>query len=116
VDLGAERVAAGPAGKLGEWAGGRMVHIELFLYLQLLDFMTTLIGMRLGLGEASPFVRHLMKTDPTMGLLVSKLVAFALAGVCVWLNKRHVVRWINYWYAVLVVWNMVLIAMTLRPV
>lgn len=90
-----------------------MVHLELFLYLQVLDFMTTLIGMRLGLGEASPFIRHLMNMGPAAGLALSKLVAFALVGICVWLNKRHVVRWINYWYAVLVVWNMVLIAMVL---
>jgi len=91
-----------------------MIHLEVFLYLQLLDFLTTLIGMRIGLGEASPFVRSLMELGPFLGLALSKLVAFGLCGLCIWLNKRHVVRWINYWYAVLVVWNMALIVKILQ--
>lgn len=114
MDLGSARLAAVPRGGAGEWAGGRLVHLEVFLYLQLLDFLTTWIGMRLGLGEASPFIRQLMHMGPAAGLLLSKLIAFGLAGVCVWLNKRHIVRWINYWYAALVVWNMVLMAIVLR--
>jgi len=76
--------------------------------------MTTLIGMRVGLGEASPFIRSLMAWGPAAGLALSKVVAFGLCGLCIWLNKRHVVRWINYWFAGLVVWNMVLIARVLR--
>jgi hypothetical protein len=91
-----------------------MVQIQIFLYLQLLDFLTTLIGMKIGLGEASPFVRWLMALDPAVGLALSKLVAFTLGGLCIWLNKRHLVRWINYWYAGLVVWNMSLIFGVLR--
>jgi hypothetical protein len=91
-----------------------MLDLQVFLYLQLLDFMTTLIGMRVGLGEASPFIRYLMAWGPAAGLTLSKLVAFGLFGLCVWLNKRHVVRWINYWYAGLVLWNIVLIARALK--
>jgi len=91
-----------------------MVHLELFVYLQVLDVLTTWIGLRLGLTEASPFIRHLMQFGPAAGLALSKLVAFSLAGLCVWLNRRHVVRWINYWYAALVVWNMALIARILN--
>ena len=91
-----------------------MVQIQIFLYLQVLDFLTTLIGMKIGLGEASPFIRWLMQIDPAVGLALSKLIAFALGGLCLWLNKRHLVRWINYWYAGLVVWNMVLIFGVLR--
>ena len=89
--------------------GGGEMYLEVFFYLQLLDFMTTMIGMRVGLGEASPFIRGLMHLGPAAGLVVSKLVAFLLCGACIWLNKRHLVRWINYWYAALVVWNMALI-------
>jgi len=70
--------------------------------------------MRLGLGEASPFVRYLMQAGPSVGLALSKIVAFTLCGICIWLNRRHVIRWINYWYAALVVWNMVLIATVLK--
>ncbi len=88
--------------------------IQIFTYLQVLDFMTTLIGMKVGLGEASPFVRLLMRLDPAVGLALTKLGAFLLCGLCFWLNKRHLVRWINYWYAALVVWNMVLICSVLK--
>ena len=91
-----------------------MMQIQIFLYLQLLDFLTTLIGMKVGLGEASPFVRWLMLADPAVGLAMSKLAAFVLGGLCIWLNKRHLVRWINYWYAGLVIWNMALICGVLK--
>ena len=91
-----------------------MVQIQIFLYLQVLDFLTTMIGMKLGLGEVSPVIRWLMQLDPAVGLALSKLIAFALGGLCLWLNKRHLVRWINYWYAGLVIWNMALILIVLR--
>jgi len=87
----------------------------LFFYLQVLDFMTTVIGLHLGLAEASPFIRQLMQWGPAAGVALSKGVAFALFGICLWLNKRQVVRWINYWYAALVVWNMILIVTVLKP-
>ena len=90
------------------------MQIQIFLYLQVLDFLTTLIGMKIGLGEASPFIRWLMQVDPAVGLALSKLLALILGGLCLWLNKRHLVRWINYWYAGLVVWNMTLIFAVLR--
>ena len=91
-----------------------MLPVQLFVYLQLLDFLTTLAGLRLGLAEASPFVGWLMHMGPALGLVLSKLVAFLLAGVCIRLNKRHLVQWINYWYAGLVVWNICLILV--RPI
>jgi len=85
-----------------------MIHIQVFIYLQLLDFLTTLMGLKMGLAEASPFIRLLMQAGPAVGLAASKLVALFLGGLCIWLNKRHLVRWINYWYAALVVWNICL--------
>jgi hypothetical protein len=83
--------------------------MELFLFLQLLDVLTTILGLRLGLGEASPFIRFLMNMGPLAGLLASKVVAVVLGGICVYLGRFHVIRWINYWYAALVMWNMALI-------
>ena len=86
-----------------------MFQVQLFLYLQLLDFLTTLVGLRMGLSEASPFIRTLMSMGPAQGLALSKLLALALGAICLWLNKWRLVRWINYWYAALIVWNMGLI-------
>jgi len=37
---------------------------QIFVYLQLLDLLTTLLGFRVGAAEASPFVRLLMHVAP----------------------------------------------------
>lgn len=91
-----------------------MPYVAVFLYLQLLDFLTTLIGFRLGAGEASPFVRLLMHAGPAVGVAASKAVAVALGGLCIALRKQHLLRWANYWYAALVLWN-VCIILASRP-
>ena len=82
---------------------------QIFIYLQLLDLLTTLIGFKLGAGEASPFVRALMHVGPAAGVIVSKLIALALAGLCIYLKKNHLIRYANYWYSVLVIWNLVIL-------
>ncbi len=79
---------------------------QVFIYLQLLDLLTTLVGFKIGAGEASPFIRVLMQAGPTAGVVVSKLLALGLGAFCVWANKAHVVRWICYWYSALIVWNL----------
>lgn len=83
-----------------------MVYTQMFLYLQALDFFTTLIGLKLGLLEASPFIRALMYFGPITALLLSKAAAFVLAGVCIHLHKHHLIRWITYWYAGVIAWNL----------
>jgi hypothetical protein len=30
----------------------------------------------------------------------------ALGGVCIGLHKHHLIRWISYWYAGLIAWNL----------
>jgi hypothetical protein len=89
--------------------GGREMLIQIFIYLQLLDFITTVLGFRLGASEASPFIRLLSYFGPSMGVALSKVVALALGAVCVWLKKDRILSWINYWYAALVVWNLYVI-------
>jgi hypothetical protein len=82
---------------------------QVFVYLQLLDILTTLLGFRLGAAEGSPFVRLMMHAGPAAGLLASKALAFGIGALCVYVNKRHVIRWITYWYGGLVVWNLIVI-------
>jgi hypothetical protein len=79
---------------------------QVFIYLQLLDLLTTLIGFRLGAVEASPFVRLMMHAGPAAGLIVSKVLALGIGALCVYVNKAHVIRWISYWYCGLVIWNL----------
>jgi hypothetical protein len=38
--------------------------------------------------------------------VASKLVALILGGVCVYARKQNLIRWVSYWYAGLVVWNL----------
>jgi hypothetical protein len=83
--------------------------LQVFLYLQLLDALTTLLGFRAGLSEASPFIRMLVEVGPLAGLLADKVIAVVLAVVCVWSGRARLIRWVNYWYAALVTWNIVLI-------
>jgi len=84
---------------------------QVFLYLQLLDLLTTLLGFRMGAVEASPFIRLLMHAGPMSGVIVSKALALGIGAVCVYTDKAHVIRWISYWYGGLVIWNlMVLLA------
>jgi len=90
--------------------------LQAFLYLQLLDFLTTVLGLRLGLGEASPFVRLLTQMGPALGIALSKCVAVALFAICVWFNRIRVIRLINYWYAALAAWNLCLLVLTVAAV
>ena len=81
---------------------------QIFIYLQLLDLLTTLVGFRLGAAEASPFVRMLMHAGPAAGVLASKIVALGLGGLCVYMKKQQLLRWATYWYSGLVVWNLMI--------
>lgn len=83
-----------------------MAIIQVFIYLQLLDLLTTLIGFKLGASEASPFIRVLMHAGPVAGVALSKLLALALGAVCVYRKKYHLIRLASYWYGALVVWNL----------
>jgi hypothetical protein len=82
---------------------------QIFIYLQLLDLITTLVGFKLGASEASPFIRILMHAGPAAGVAMSKAVALALGGYCVYRKKYHLIRWATYWYGALVVWNLMVI-------
>lgn len=88
---------------------------QAFIYLQLLDLLTTLVGFNMGASEASPFIRILMYAGPVTGVAVSKLLAVALGGVCVYLRKQHLIRWATYWYSGLVVWNLMIMLWSTGP-
>ncbi len=83
-----------------------MPYLEVFVYLQLLDLMTTVLAFQFGAQELNPFIRGLMQLGPVTGVTLAKVGACAFAGFCLWLKKGHVVRWSNYWFAALVVWNL----------
>ena len=83
-----------------------MTYIEVFVLLQILDFMTTVVGLRMGGMELSPFIGWLMRlTDPVTGLAAVKLLGFGLAGMCLWFQRTRVIHWVNYVFAGVVLWN-----------
>lgn len=83
-----------------------MSAIPVFLYLQLLDFLTTLIGFRVGASEASPFIVKLIHvTSPAWGVAASKMIGVGIGGLCLVMKRARLVTWINYWYAAIVLWN-----------
>jgi hypothetical protein len=87
-----------------------MLIVQFFVYLQILDFLTTMVGFKIGAHEASPFVAKLIhSTSPVLGVAASKVVGLAIAGLCVATNRIKLVSWANYWYAALVVWNLSMI-------
>jgi hypothetical protein len=99
----------------GEAANNHFLHyygvkdpvIHIFVYLQVLDFVTTLLGLKLGANEASPFVAVLMHAGALPGVLMSKVLALGLGAICLWLGKSRLLRRANYWYAAVVFWNLV---------
>jgi|GEM_PF-725380 len=88
--------------------------VRLFLYLQVLDLLSTLIGFSLGNTEASPFIRILVRWGPVSGLIVSKLIAIGLVALCFALKRTRLIPVINIWYAVLVLWNLYLVLTVLN--
>jgi hypothetical protein len=83
--------------------------IQIFVYLQVLDLLTTLVGFKLGASEASPFIRALMDFGPVAGVALSKVIALALGAICVYTKRVRLMKWATYWYAGLVVWNLMIL-------
>jgi hypothetical protein len=89
---------------------------QIFIYLQLLDLLTTLVGFKLGASEASPFIRVLMHAGPAAGVTVSKVIALGIGGLCVYTRRHNLIRWATYWYGGLVVWNLMVMLSAPGPV
>jgi hypothetical protein len=80
-----------------------------FVYLQLLDLLTTLVFLAHRVEESNPLVRLLMHFagSPIGGLVAIKLVAVGIALYC-WRRSREKLLWgINLFYSAVVVWNLV---------
>ena len=83
--------------------------LSAFVALQMLDVLTTLMGLRLGAQEASLFIGRLMNAGPVAGLLISKILAVALVATALKIRRPRVIVFLNYWFAAVVSWNLLLI-------
>ena len=80
-----------------------------FVYLQILDLMTTVAFLAHGFMEGNPFVRFLMESTshPVAGLVMAKCLGIVL-GFYAWRTGRHAaLRKANVFFAVLVIWNLI---------
>ena len=80
-----------------------------FIYLQLLDILTTVAFMMYGVSELNPFVKWAMResTNPLGGLLLIKGVAVLLALLCVARARHGVLRKVNWMFGLIVAYNIV---------
>src|SRR5579862_2901601 len=70
--------------------------IAVFLGLQALDVVTTLLGLHAGARETSFFVSRMLSLGPLAGLLVSKCFAIILAAAALAFRRPRVVVFLNY--------------------
>lgn len=80
-----------------------------FSYLQVLDYLTTIAFLLLGVQEGNPLVRLFMEHAPTplWGLAAVKGLALLLGLYCLRAGKFRLLSRVNVMFAVLVAWNMV---------
>lgn len=90
--------------------------MKLLMYLQVLDFVTTMAGLRLGLIEGNPIVRWMIHAGPVVGVAASKVFVLLFGGFCYRFNHDRLLRRMNYWSAAIVAWNFVLIATSSRVI
>lgn len=83
-----------------------------FISLQALDVVTTLVVLRMGGSEANPLVSHFMLVGSLQGLIFSKMLALVIAVVAVRTRRRRVLRVVNVVFAGVVLWNLFVIVGT----
>ena len=80
-----------------------------FVALQVLDILTTLLGLQMGAQEGSMFLGRLMRAGPVAALLIAKIIAVLLVSIVLKFKRPRVVVFLNYWFAAVVSWNLVII-------
>ncbi|MEO7142849.1 MAG: DUF5658 family protein [Bryobacteraceae bacterium] len=82
-----------------------------YSYLQVLDLMTTVAFLMQGLREGNPLVRLALEVtpNPLAGLLLVKMLAIILGIYCWRLGRNRLLMRINLLFAVLVVWNLLVL-------
>ncbi len=83
-----------------------MGSLSLFIYLQLLDILTTILFLKLGLHEASWLVAALIRWSPMLGVIVAKMGTIFLALIAVRYHKDRLMRLVNWGYGGVVAWNL----------
>lgn len=80
-----------------------------FIYLQLLDALTTIAFMMHKVEEMNPLIKWAMRESfhPLAGLALVKVAAVLLAVLCVASSRYGVLRKVNIFFALVVAYNVV---------
>ena len=70
----------------------------------------------MGAREASLFIGRLMHAGPIAALLIAKIFAVLLVAMALRFQRPRFVVFLNYWFAVVVTWNLVMIVITVMMV
>jgi hypothetical protein len=83
-----------------------------FVYLQILDVLTTMAFLWQGVEEANPIVKAAMSftSDPLSGLVLVKIVAIGLALSCWRSGRASVLSKANFFFCGIVLWNLTAMA------
>lgn len=83
--------------------------IRTFVYLNLLDILTTLVAFRFGYTEASPYLRAMALLMPSVAAMLSIKAAWLFAA---YLLRPRVIGWTNVVCGTVVVWNLAVMLLT----
>jgi hypothetical protein len=86
--------------------------IIVFVALQVLDILSTLLGLQMGAHEASFFLSRLMTIGPVAALLLAKIMAVLLVTMALKFKRPRVVVFLNYWFAAVITWNLAMTLLT----
>ena len=98
------RISVDPAGK-----GIPNRVIVVFVGLQVLDVLTTVLGLSVGAHEGNYLVAQFMVWGPALGLLIAKFLGFLLLLVAFAAGKLRMLRLLNLWFLCIVAWNLAII-------
>lgn len=83
--------------------------MQVFVFLQILDVLTTVLAIQLGGQEKNPLMGHLMHLGALQGLLVGKAAVVGIGGFILYQQRYRVLKLANYFYASVVTWNLLIV-------
>ena len=85
-----------------------------FVYLQVLDALTTIAFMMYGVAELNPVIKWAMRESPSAltGLLLVKILAVGLAFYCIVRARQKLLRKVNVFFALVVAYNVVVLILS----
>ena len=88
----------------------RIKPFSIFIFLQAVDLITTLIAFHLGGAEQNPLVASFLSIGAVPGLLLSKAAVIGLAFLAVSCGKGRRLHLANIAFTVVVAWNVSIIS------